>query len=110
MHKHNVMLTSFTPAHADDAIRIWNAASHTDYPINKRFLAYNVVPFTGEVIEGRVAIHNEEAVGFARACAVMDDPSMTLGWVSAIAVHPSAQRQVIGSELLIWAEGWLKKE
>jgi GNAT superfamily N-acetyltransferase len=35
------------------------------------------------------------------------NPSVTLGWVSAIAVHPRAQRQGIGSELLAWAERWL---
>src|SRR6185503_3276248 len=52
------MITQFTPAHIGDVIRIWNAASHSDYPINERFLAYNLIPATGEVIEGRVAIQN----------------------------------------------------
>jgi GNAT superfamily N-acetyltransferase len=79
-----------------------------DYPINERFLCYNMIPSTGEVIEGQVAIHHGEALGFVLACAAMDDPAITLGWVSAIAVHPSAQRQGIGSELLTWAENWLK--
>ena len=110
MRKNTARLIPFTPAHIADAIRIWNAASHTDYPINERFLSYNLIPTTGEVIEGRVAIHNGEAVGFALACAVTNDPSITLGWVSAIAVKPSAQRQGIGSELLTWAEGWLKEK
>src|SRR5258706_1770531 len=97
-------LIPFTSTHYADAIRIWNAASHHDYPINERFLAYNVIPATGEIIEGRVVIHNGEPVGFVLACAVQDS---TLGWVSAIAVHPPAQRQGIGSELLTWAQGWL---
>jgi len=91
-------------------VRIWNAASHPDYPINERFLAYNLIPATGEVIEGQVAVHNGEAAGFALACAVTNDPSITLGWVSAIAVQPSAQRQGIGSELLTWAESWLREK
>ena len=99
----NLVLTPFTPVSINDAIRIWNAASHKDYPINERFLCYNIIPSTGEVIEGRVAIHRGEAVGFVLACAVMDDPAITLGWVSAIAVMPLAQRQGIGSELLTWA-------
>jgi GNAT superfamily N-acetyltransferase len=110
MHKNATMLTPFTPACTDEAIRIWNAASHADYSINERLFCYNMIPSTGEVIEGRVAIHNGEVVGFALACAVTNDPSITLGWVSAIAVHPSAQRQGIGSELLIWVEGWLKEK
>ena len=104
------MLTPFTPAYADDVIRIWNAASHMDYRINERFLCYNLIPSTGEVIEGQVAIHNGEPVGFVQACTVMDDPSITLGWVSAIAVKPSAQGQGLGSELLTWAEDWLKEQ
>jgi GNAT superfamily N-acetyltransferase len=104
------MLTPFTPAHRDDAIRIWNAASHADYPINKRFLSYNLIPSTGEVIEGQAAIHHREVVGFVLACAVTDEPKTTLGWVSALAVHPPAQRAGIGSELLTWAEDWLKEK
>lgn len=98
-------LIPFTSSHHADAIRIWNAASHSDYRINERFLAYNVIPATGETIEGRVAIQNKEQVGFVLACAVGGG---ALGWVSAIAVHPSAQRQGLGSELLHWAEAWLK--
>src|SRR5258706_3414800 len=100
-------LIPFTSTHHADAIRIWNAASHHDYPINERFLAYNVIPTTDESIEGRVAIHQDEPVGFVLVCAVA---SGALGWVSAVAVHPSAQRQGIGSELLIWAECRLKEK
>jgi GNAT superfamily N-acetyltransferase len=110
MHKNTPVLTPFTASHTTDAIQIWNAASHTDYPINKRLLCYNMIPSTWEVIEGRVALHDGETVGFVLACAVMNDPFSTLGWVSAIAVHPSAQRQGIGSELLTWAESWLKEK
>ena len=103
-------LFPFTPAYHADAVRIWNAASHPDYPITPHFLAYNVTPCTDEIIEGRVATLNSQPVGFVLASAVTDDPAITLGWVSAIAVHPSAQRQGIGSELLAWAEGWLKEK
>ncbi len=101
------MLIPLTPSHHPAILRIWNAASHPDYPINERLLPYNVIPTTGEVVEGRVAIHNGEPAGFVLAHAVENG---TLGWVSAIAVHPSAQRQGLGSELLTWAEGWLKEK
>src|SRR5215208_69752 len=110
MHKNTVRLTPFTLAHTADVIDIWNAAFHTDYPINERLISYNVVPATGEVIEGRVATHNGDALGFALTCAVAGDPSAKLGWVSAIAVKPSAQRRGIGSALLTWTEGWLKEK
>ncbi len=108
MHKTAPRLLPFTPAHTDGATRIWNAASHPNYPINKRFLCYNLTPSTGEVIEGRIAMQDREAVGFVLACAVTNDLSMELGWVSAIAVQPLAQGQGIGSGLLSWAEGWLQ--
>lgn len=104
------MITAFTTIHIADAIRIWNAASHRDYSINERFLTYNLIPTTGEVIEGRIAIHHGEAIGFILACAVTNDPSVTLGWVSAVAVQPSSQRQGVGSDLLSWAETWSKEK
>jgi GNAT superfamily N-acetyltransferase len=110
MHKNTSLLKPFTSAHADDAIRIWNAALHMDYSINERFLCYNLILSPGEVIEGRAAIHRGEAVGFVLACAMIDDPVITLGWISAIAVEPLAQRQGIGSVLLTWAEDWLQEK
>jgi GNAT superfamily N-acetyltransferase len=110
MHKTTPRLTPFTTIYLHDAIRIWNAASHPNYPINERFLCYNLIPSTGEVIEGRVAIHHGEAVGFVLVCAIMDDPTIRLAWISAIAVQPSAQRQGIGSALLTWAESWLTEK
>ncbi|MEP6896255.1 MAG: GNAT family N-acetyltransferase, partial [Chloroflexota bacterium] len=96
----------FTSSHQADVIRIWNAASHHDYPINENFLAYNSIPTTGEVIEGQIAFQSNEPVGFVLACAVQGG---MLGWVSAIAVQPSAQRQGIGTALMNWAKDWLKE-
>jgi GNAT superfamily N-acetyltransferase len=110
MYKNIARFIVFAPAHTADMVRIWNAASHRDCSINERFLAYNLIPTSGEVIDGRVAIYNGEVVGFVLVCAVANDRSLTLGWVSAIAVKPSVQRQLIGSELLTWAEAWLKEK
>lgn len=89
---------------------IWNTVSHPDYLLNERFLAYNALPFSGEIFGGRLAILNGEPVGFVLACVVKDDSAMMLGWVSALAVCPAAQRQGIGSLLLGWAEDWLKMQ
>ena len=110
IHKNTLVFTPFTHAHTIDAVRIWNSASHTDYTINERLLCYNAIPATDEVIEGRVAIRDREAVGFVWACAITNELPSKLGWVSAIAVHSSAQRQGIGSALLTWAEDWLKEK
>jgi GNAT superfamily N-acetyltransferase len=99
-------LTNLT--HHNLAARIWNAASHPDYPFNERFVTYNTTPCSGERIAGRFAVHNGEPVGFVLACAMTGDLSNQLGWVSAIAVQPAFQRHGSGSALLAWAEGWLK--
>ena len=107
MDKNTVVLTPFTLAHTNEAIQLWNRAFHPDYPINERLLRYNRIPATGEVIDGRVAILHSQPVGFVLACALTDRTK--LGWISAMAVQPSAQRQGIGSELLAWAERWLKE-
>ena len=100
-------LIPFTDSCYNAAIQIWNAAAHSDYPINERFLAYNFTPCTGEAMEGRLVIQNDEPAGFVLACAVKDG---SLGWISVIAVHPAAQRQGLGYALLNWAEGWLKEK
>jgi GNAT superfamily N-acetyltransferase len=109
-YKNSQEFIPFVPAHGEAVIRLWNAAAHSDYPLNERFLSYNLVASTGEVIEGKVAIHRGEVVGFVIICALMDDPRRALGWISAIAVEPSLQRKGIGTELLTWAEGWLKEK
>ena len=105
------MIAPSLTLHAFDSpavgVKIWNAAMAPDYQINTRFLTYNLVPSTGEVMEGRLAVCDNEPVGFVLACSITDDPKTTLGWISALAVDPSAQRQGIGSELLAWAESWL---
>jgi GNAT superfamily N-acetyltransferase len=100
-------LLSFTASHPGHAIRIWNAAAHPDYPINQRFLAHNTTACTGETIAGRAAIQNEQPAGFVLAHTLKDS---SLGWISAIAVHPAAQRHGLGTQLLHWAESWLKEQ
>ena len=100
-------LVPFIASHHPGVIHLWNSAAHPDYPINARFLAYNTMPSTGERIEGRVAVQNDQLLGFVLACEVKDSG---LGWISAIAVHPSAQRKGVGSMLLTWAEIWLKEK
>ncbi|HEU0296714.1 MAG TPA: GNAT family N-acetyltransferase [Anaerolineales bacterium] len=99
-------LIPFTSSCHDDVLHLWNAAVHPDYLINAHLLAYNVIPATDEIMEGRLAaINKDRPIGFVLACAVKGG---ALGWISALAVHPSAQRQGFGSILLDWAEDWLR--
>lgn len=98
-------LIPLTTAHHDDALALWNAAAHPDYQIKARLLTYNTIPTKDEMMEGRLALHKDQPVGFVLACTVTDG---ALGWVSALSVHPTAQRQGVGSVLLGWAEDWLR--
>lgn len=100
-------LLPLTPSHYPEAVRIWNSAAHPDYLINERLLAYNALPGSGEFVAGRLAPHNGAAAGFVLACAASGS---ALGWLSILAVHPSAQHQGVGSELLVWAENWLQEQ
>lgn len=102
-----VTLIPFTDSHHRDAVRIWNAAADANYCINERLMAYNTIPCSGETIEGQLALQNGEAVGFILACAIEGG---SLGWISALAVHPAVQRKGVGSRLLRWADGWLKEK
>ena len=100
-------LAPFDTTFFEDAIHIWNAASHPDYSINQRLISYNFTPCTNETIEGRIALQRGKPVGFILVCVVLGG---ALGWVSLIAVHPSAQKQGIASSLLTWAEIWIKEQ
>lgn len=102
-----VMLIPLTPSDWEDVLEIWRAAAHPHFPISPRLLGYNLAPCSGEIIEGRLAALNGQPLGFIIACAL---PSQSPGWVSLHAVHPSAQRQGIGSALLDWAEAWLAEQ
>jgi len=88
------------------AIHVWNAAL-PEFPMNERFFRYNTLPAPGEVQQGRAILRGGEMLGFALAAC---QPGSSLGWVSALAVHPRYQHQGLGSSLLAWAENWLKAQ
>jgi GNAT superfamily N-acetyltransferase len=99
------MLIPFTSSQYDTALSIWETAAHPDYPLNARLLEHNALPCTGESVEGRLAIHNGDPLGFILAYA-----DGSTGWVGLLAVDPAARRRGIGSELLAWAETWIGEQ
>ncbi len=99
--------------HVSGCVSIWNAACGASLTINSPFVEYNTHPATGAVQAGRVALRYNEPVGFVLASALPNDPqtsSPEVGWIDAIAVVPQFQRQGIGSDLLAWAEQWLREQ
>ncbi|CAG0969275.1 hypothetical protein ANRL3_01392 [Anaerolineae bacterium] len=99
--------------HISALVSIWNAACGASLAINPRFVEYNTHPATGAVQAGRIALRDNEPVGFALASALPNDPqtsSPEVGWIDAIAVAPQFQRQGIGGDLLVWAEPWLREQ
>ena len=107
-------LQPFDPTNSDHIsalVAIWKAACGPDLAITPRFIEFNTRPATGSAQAGRLAMKSGQPVGFVVASALPKDPTVSppeTGWVDAIAVLPSAQRQGIGSELLSWAEEWLR--
>ena len=107
------MLRPLEASDADHIAAIWTAACGPDLAISPRFARFNTRPTTGAIQAGRLALQAGQPVGFVLASVLPADPDTSppeMGWVDAIAVLPNSQRQGIGSELLAWAEGWLRSQ
>jgi GNAT superfamily N-acetyltransferase len=100
------------PAHLAAASAVWNAAVGGDLSISPTFIAYNTQSFTGVLQEGRMAFEGRRPIGFvltSRAEGVPEAASPEQGFIDLTAVHPGFQRRGIGSQLMEWAESWLKR-
>ncbi|MCI0477483.1 MAG: GNAT family N-acetyltransferase, partial [Anaerolineales bacterium] len=97
------MTIHFDPAtleHIPALVSIWNAACGSALAITPRFVEYNARPATGALQAGRVAIENDQPIGFVLASALLNDPQTSpreVGWIDAVAVAPEFQRRGIGS-------------
>ncbi len=100
------------PAHLSAVVSLWNTACGPDLSITLRFAAYNLQPAAGGVQAGCMAVDHDTTVGFVLCSALPSDPATSppeLGWMDAIAVLPHARGQRIGSQLVAWAEDWLRE-
>ena len=99
------------PRHARWAVELWNDGTSGEIPITERFLQYNLSEDAGVERRGRFALVDGQPVGFVICSAFPEAPAAlrtdVAGWVEAIAVGSSYQRQGIGRALLSWAEAWL---
>ncbi len=104
------------PVDVSDAAHIaaiWNAACGADLAITPHFVEYNLRPTTGAVQAGRLAVQDDQPVGFVLASALPASPEVSppqVGWIDAMAVLPEFQHRGLGSTLLIWAEMWLRQQ
>jgi len=92
-------------AHLSALVSIWNSACGSDLAINSRFAEYNTRPATGAVQAGKFSVVDDARVAF-----ILASSSEQLGWIDALAVAPAFQRRGIGTELLGWAEEWLRAQ
>jgi GNAT superfamily N-acetyltransferase len=102
-----------TPHHIPALVSIWNAACGDDLAISERLMTYNARPATGAIQFGRVAVENDQPVGFVLASALPNDPQTSprdLGWIDALAVAPAFRRRSAGGALLASAEAWLREQ
>ena len=100
---------AFEPGDTATATEIWNAACGESLHITSRLFEFNTRPTPGIAQAGRVAMLDGNPVGIVLASAAMNNGVIT-GWVDALAVAPTAQRQGIGAALLDWACGWLREQ
>lgn len=106
-------LDSANPIHLSTIVSIWNAACGRDLSITPRFAAYNLQPATGAIQAGCTAVDHGAIVGFVLCSALPGDPASSppeLGWMDALAVLPEARGQGAGSQLVAWAEDWLREK
>ncbi|MBI5652825.1 MAG: GNAT family N-acetyltransferase [Chloroflexi bacterium] len=109
-----MMLIPFDPrAHIPALVAIWNDACGANLAITQRFIEYNTRASTGAMQAGRVAMRDDQAIGFVLASALPNDPQTSprdLGWIDALAVARQFQKQGIGNGLLAWAESFLRAQ
>lgn len=108
-----MMLRDIFSSACETIAEIWNDACGNDLSITPRLVAYNMRPPTGAVQAGKLAIVNDQPVGFVLASALPNDPQTSppqVGWIDAIAVLGNHQQHGIGTELLTWAEDWLRAQ
>jgi predicted N-acetyltransferase YhbS len=111
-----LQITPITPHTRQDApqrqqvVDLWNAACGDDLAISPRLVADLLQPSPGLQQIAALATVDATPVGLVATSILPTDPAVappTEGWIDALAVTPSAQRQGIGSTLLAWAEAWL---
>lgn len=105
-----IPIQSESPSDAARIAAIWNAACRTatgsdTLEITARLPTFNLKAGTGVAMAGRFALAGGQPAGYVVASAQGKS-----GWVDSIAVAPDAQRQGLGTELLAWAEGWLREQ
>lgn len=108
-----MMLHDLLSSDYETIAKIWNDACGNDLSITRRFVEYNTRPPTGAIQAGKLAIVNQQPVGFVLASALPNDPQTSppnAGWIDAIAVLGNYQKRGIGTELLLWAEEWLRTQ
>jgi len=90
--------------HHEGIAEVWNAACGDGLWFSPRFAAYNLRPTTSAIQAGQLVMVNGKPVAFVLVSAVVNENA----WIDAMAVHPGHQGLGLGTQLLTWAEGWLR--
>jgi GNAT superfamily N-acetyltransferase len=98
------------PTQHSQIAAIWSKACGDELAISAKGVAYSLRPAAMQRQVGWLAYADGEVIGFVIASQISGDPLVappTRGYIDAIAVDPSHQKQGIGARLISTAEQWL---
>ncbi len=102
------------PEHWRTIAAIYLSANGASLTVSPSFIQYNLQSLPGLVQEGRILFdENDAATGTVIASMLTTDERTsprTHGWIDCIAVQAEYQGRGYGSELLDWAESWLREQ
>lgn len=88
------------------AFALWTEALGDTYPLDQEtFLAHALACLMGRPTGAFLAVESEQAIGFA-----LTERSGESGYLQALVVSPTRQRQGVGAKLLNQCEGQLRSE
>lgn len=105
-----IPLEPANPTHIRALVEIWNHAGGEALAISERLAAFNLRATPGVTQAGWLAVEDNWAQGVVLAGFIDGYPKVAGpadGWIDMLAIAPAAQRQGLGSRLLVMAEKWL---
>ena len=112
----NLVWKPYRKSLAADVVGLWNRAIGQHFPMTLRLLRQNVEGAPGfDANDGTIVSRDDQVVGFVWTQRFREQDPLrqelgAMGWIEAIVVDPSYQRQGLGRDLMAWAMSRLRNE